>query len=116
MASAVAGGKKQAAAPTEVSSPEPVWQEEAGSLLLLAAAHETGLIETLDAALPLTSATCPTRLAHSTHTSRERLGSSERMPKSAAGSWRSASSERALRQRERSPNDFRNGSNRESGS
>jgi hypothetical protein len=39
----------------------------------LAAAHETGLIETLDAALPLTSATCPARLTHSTRASRERL-------------------------------------------
>jgi hypothetical protein len=39
----------------------------------LAAAHETGLMETLEAALPLTSATCPARLAHSTHASRERL-------------------------------------------
>jgi hypothetical protein len=43
-----------------------------GSLLLLAAAHETGLIEALDAALPLASPTCPTRLVHSTRASRER--------------------------------------------
>jgi len=50
-----------------------VWQEGAGGLLLLVAAHETGLIETLDAALPLASPTCPPRLAHSTHASRERL-------------------------------------------
>lgn len=50
-----------------------MWQEGAGSLLLLAAAHETGLIETLDAALPLASSTCPARLARSTHASRERL-------------------------------------------
>jgi hypothetical protein len=40
---------------------------------LLAAAQETGLIETLDAALPLASSTCPARLAHSTRASRERL-------------------------------------------
>jgi hypothetical protein len=39
----------------------------------LAAAHETGLIEALEAALPLASPTCPARLAHSTHASRERL-------------------------------------------
>jgi hypothetical protein len=50
-----------------------VWQEGAGSLLLLAAAHETGLLETLEAALPLASPTCPPRLAHSTRASRERL-------------------------------------------
>lgn len=50
-----------------------MWQEGAGSLLLLAAAHETGLLETLEAALPLASPTCPPRLAHSTRTSRERL-------------------------------------------
>src|SRR5262249_16833676 len=31
---------------------EPVWQEGAGSLLLLAAAHERGLITALTAALP----------------------------------------------------------------
>ncbi|HEU5367487.1 MAG TPA: hypothetical protein VFU69_03445, partial [Ktedonobacterales bacterium] len=54
--------------------PEPVWQEGAGSLLLLAAAQETGLIETFEAALPRASAPCrPARLAHSTHASRERL-------------------------------------------
>lgn len=39
----------------------------------MAAAHETGLLETLDAALPLASSTCPARLAHSTHASREQL-------------------------------------------
>jgi hypothetical protein len=39
----------------------------------LAAAQETGLIETLEAAVPRTSATCPARLAHSTRASRERL-------------------------------------------
>jgi hypothetical protein len=50
-----------------------VWQEGAGSLLLLSAANETGLIETLDAALPLASPTCPARLAHCTRASRERL-------------------------------------------
>ena len=50
-----------------------MWQEGAGSLLLLAAAHETGLLETLEAAMPLASATCPARLAHSTRASRERL-------------------------------------------
>jgi hypothetical protein len=50
-----------------------VWQEGAGSLLLLAAAHETGLIETFEAALPHANSTCPARLAHSTRASRERL-------------------------------------------
>lgn len=70
---AVDGGKKQAAVPTEASSPEPTWQEGAGNLLLLAAAHETGLLEQLEEAMPLASSTCPARLAHSTHASRERL-------------------------------------------
>ena len=42
-------------------------------MLLLAAAHETGLIEAVEAALPLASSTCPARLAHSTRASRERL-------------------------------------------
>lgn len=40
---------------------------------MLAAANETGLLERLDAALPLASSTCPARLAHSTRVSRERL-------------------------------------------
>jgi hypothetical protein len=40
-----------------------VWQDGAGSLLLLAAAHETGLLATLTRALPLRSATAPARLA-----------------------------------------------------
>jgi transposase len=66
-------GKKWAAAPTEATSPEPTWQGGAGGLLLLAAANETGLLERLDAALPLDSPTCPARLAHSTRASRERL-------------------------------------------
>jgi transposase len=66
-------GKKRAAASTEASAPELVWQEGAGTLLLLAAANETGLIETLDAVMPLASTTCPVRLAHSTRASRERL-------------------------------------------
>ena len=39
----------------------------------MAAAHETRLIETLEAALPLASSVYPTRLAHSTRASRERL-------------------------------------------
>lgn len=66
-------GKKQATGPTEAPPTEPMWQEGAESLLLLAAAHETKLIETLEAGLPLTSASCPARLAHSTRGSRERL-------------------------------------------
>jgi hypothetical protein len=65
--------KKQGPALTEEPPPEPAWQEGALSLLLLAAAHETGLVEALDAALPLANPTCPARLAHSTHASRERL-------------------------------------------
>lgn len=56
-----------------MSSPEPAWQEGAGSLLFLAAPQETGLIETMEAALPLTSVTCPAHLAHSLCASRERL-------------------------------------------
>src|SRR6266436_1394597 len=44
-------------------SSEPTWQEGAGSLLLLAAAHETGLISALSQALP-TDARAPRRLAH----------------------------------------------------
>lgn len=39
----------------------------------MAAAQETGLLEALEAALPLASPTCPARLAHSTRASRERL-------------------------------------------
>jgi len=39
------------------------WQDGAGSLLLLAAAHETGLLATLSQALPVRSATAPARLA-----------------------------------------------------
>lgn len=40
-----------------------VWQDGAGSLLLLAAAHETGLLASLTQALPVRSATAPARLA-----------------------------------------------------
>jgi len=68
-----AWGKSRPSLPPPTASPEPTWQEGAGSLLLLAAAQETGLIETLDAVLPLASPTCPPRLAHSTRASRERL-------------------------------------------
>jgi hypothetical protein len=39
------------------------WQDGAGSLLLLAAAHQTGLLARLTQALPLRSATAPARLA-----------------------------------------------------
>src|SRR2546421_11186388 len=35
----------------EVSSPQAEWQESAGSLLLLAAAHQTGLLTSLETAL-----------------------------------------------------------------
>jgi hypothetical protein len=37
--------------------PEPVWQDGAGSLLLLAAAHETGLISAFQMALPTAAPT-----------------------------------------------------------
>lgn len=37
--------------------PEPVWQDGAGSLLVLAAAHETGLITTVQTALPTAAPT-----------------------------------------------------------
>jgi hypothetical protein len=59
------GGKNQA-------SPwsKPAWQEGAGSLLLLAAAHETGLISGLSQALPLDDHT-PRRLAHARLTTRQ---------------------------------------------
>jgi transposase len=46
-------GKKWAAPSTEATSPEPTWQEAAGSLLLLAAAYETRLLERLEEAMPL---------------------------------------------------------------
>ena len=48
---------------------EPTWQEGAGSLLLLAAAHETGLIAALEQALPTGEQVAP-RLAHTTPTTR----------------------------------------------
>ena len=48
-------------------SSEPTWHEGAGSLLLLAAAHETGLISALSQALPL-DGHAPRRLAHATLT------------------------------------------------
>lgn len=49
--------------------PEPTWQEGAGSLLLLAAAHETGVIAALERALPV-DGPAPSRLARSTLTTR----------------------------------------------
>ncbi len=48
---------------------EPTWQEGAGSLLLLAAAQETGVIAALEQALPGAAPT-PLRLARSTPTTR----------------------------------------------
>jgi transposase len=47
------------------SDKEPRWQEGAGSLLLLAAAQETGLLSALEEAIP-TSEQVPLRLAHAT--------------------------------------------------
>ncbi len=58
------GGKNQPS-----HSSEPTWQEGAGSLLLLAAAHETGLISVLSQALSL-DGHAPRRLAHTTLTTR----------------------------------------------
>ena len=51
-------------------SSEPTWQEGAGSLLLLAAAHETGLISGLSQALSL-DGHAPRRLAHARLTTRQ---------------------------------------------
>ena len=39
--------------------PEPVWQEGIGSLLLLAAAHQTGFLATLDTTLQRAATTAP---------------------------------------------------------
>lgn len=55
------------------SPPEPIWQEGAGNLLLLAAAHETGLLEALECAVRVGQALPSSRLAHSTRASRRRL-------------------------------------------
>lgn len=63
------GGKKQA----PLLSTEPTWQEGAGNLLLLAAAHETGLLAALERAVPVGQAMPSSRLAHSTSASRRRL-------------------------------------------
>jgi transposase len=52
---------------------EPTWQEGAGSLLLLAAAHKTGLLEALECAMPVAQAMPSSRLAHSTSASRRWL-------------------------------------------
>ncbi len=49
--------------------PQPTWQEGAGSLLLLAAAHETGVITALEQALPSGEQTAH-RLAHTTLSTR----------------------------------------------
>ncbi len=54
--------------PEELQAEAP-WQEGAGSLLLLAAAHETGLITTLEQALPTGKQVAP-RLAHTTPATR----------------------------------------------
>jgi hypothetical protein len=59
------GGKNQPSL-----SSKPTWQEGAGSLLLLAAAHETGLISGLSQALPPDDHT-PRRLAHARLTTRQ---------------------------------------------
>src|SRR5262249_53657742 len=54
------------------SPSESTWQEEAGSLLLLAAAHETGAIMALEQALP-TGEQAAHRLAHATSATRRQL-------------------------------------------
>ena len=62
----MAGGKNQ---PRSCS--EPSWQEGAGSLLLLAAARQTGLLSALEGALP-TGEQVPVRLAHARPATRRR--------------------------------------------
>jgi hypothetical protein len=54
-------------------STEPTWQQGAGNLLLLAAAHETGLLAALERALPACQAMPSSRLAHCTRASSRRL-------------------------------------------
>lgn len=55
------------------SPPEPQWQEGAGALLLVAAAHETGLLETLETALSSCASHTASRLAHLSSSSRQSL-------------------------------------------
>jgi len=52
---------------------EPDFQEGAGGLLLLAAAQETGLLPSLETALPAYSLEVPSRLARTTPPSRRML-------------------------------------------
>lgn len=49
------------------------WQEGAGALLLVAAAHETGLLETFEHALIACTSHSTSRLAHLSSTSRQSL-------------------------------------------
>ncbi len=59
------------------STPTADWHEGAGGLILLAAAHETGLIATLGAGLPQQSQAAPLRLVKSKPvTRRQRLQTS----------------------------------------
>jgi hypothetical protein len=51
---------------TLCSSQEAQWQEGASALLLVAAAHETGLLETLETALSSCTSQDVSRLAHLT--------------------------------------------------
>lgn len=53
--------------------PEAQWQEGAGALLLVAAAHETGLLEALETALSSCAPQAGSRLAHLTSSSRQSL-------------------------------------------
>ena len=52
---------------------EAQWQEGAGALLLVAAAHETGLLETFEHALLVCASHSTSRLAHLSSTSRQSL-------------------------------------------
>lgn len=55
------------------SSPGPKFQEGAGALLLVAAARETGLLETLETALSSCTSHTVSRLAHLSSSSRQSL-------------------------------------------
>jgi hypothetical protein len=61
--------KQQPTCPPEESQ----WQEGAGALLLVAAAHETGLLETFEQALSSCVSHAPSRLAHLSASPRESL-------------------------------------------
>ncbi len=62
------GGAGGAATSLVPPAREPAWQEGAGGLLLLAAAHETGLLPALDAAIPCDRDDDSTAHAHGART------------------------------------------------